>query len=170
MWKFDQDWSRKLSQKEYVDAKRHAVANKVEVGDWVLLRNTKTNKLSLNYNPSPCKVIDRKGGEVTVRSKTGVDWLKQKCHLWKSTKRDPQRKRRLMSSLPILSKKEWTKQKQQRGRQNTQGQLVHWCLVSRLVAQVHFSRWVARDQLKMLDYLNDFMTMNCLKDSWTLFV
>ena len=29
----DRDWSRKLSQKEYVDAKRSAVASEVEIGD-----------------------------------------------------------------------------------------------------------------------------------------
>lgn len=67
----NRDWSRKLSQKEYVDVRRHAAESEVEIG--VLLRNMKTNKLSLNNNPSPCEVINRKGGEVTVKSKTGVD-------------------------------------------------------------------------------------------------
>ena len=57
-----------LSQKEYVDAKRIAVASEVEIGDKVLLRNSKTNKLSPNYDPNPCEVVDRKGGEVTIRS------------------------------------------------------------------------------------------------------
>lgn len=51
----DRDWSRKLSQNEYVDARRRATD-----GDQVLLRNMKTNKLSLNYNPSPGEVIIRK--------------------------------------------------------------------------------------------------------------
>ena len=69
----DRDWSRKLSQKEYVDAKRRATESEIEIGDQVLLRNPKANKLSPNYNPSPCEVINRKGGEVTVRSKAGVD-------------------------------------------------------------------------------------------------
>ena len=41
--------------------------------DKVLLRNTKTNKLSPNYNPNPCEVLDRRGGEVTVRNSAGVD-------------------------------------------------------------------------------------------------
>ena len=39
----------------------------------MLLRNPMANKLSPNYNPSPCEVINRKGGEVTVRSRAGVD-------------------------------------------------------------------------------------------------
>ena len=69
----DRDWSRKLSQKEHVDAKRSAVASEVEIGDKVLLRNSKTNKLSPNYDPKPCEVVDRKGGEVTVKSTTGAE-------------------------------------------------------------------------------------------------
>lgn len=69
----DRDWSRKLSQKEYVDAKRSAVASEVEIGDKVLLRNSKTNKLSPNYDPKPCEVVDRKGGEVTVKSTAGAE-------------------------------------------------------------------------------------------------
>jgi len=60
----DCDWSRKLSQKEYVDAKRIAGASEVEIGDKFLLSNSKTDKLSPNYDPNPCKVMDRKGGEV----------------------------------------------------------------------------------------------------------
>ena len=69
----DRDWSRKLSQKDYVDAKSRAAESQVEIGDKVLLRNTKTNKLSPNYNPNPCEVLDRRGGEVTVRNSAGVD-------------------------------------------------------------------------------------------------
>ena len=41
----DQDWARKLTQKDYVDTKRHAVESQVEVGDQVLSRNTETNCL-----------------------------------------------------------------------------------------------------------------------------
>ena len=44
----------------------------MEVGDQVLLRNTKINKLSPNYDPSPCEVIDR-NREVTLKKKDGVE-------------------------------------------------------------------------------------------------
>ena len=67
----DRDLARKLAQKDYVDTKRLAVVSQVEAG--VLLRNTKTNKLSPNYDPSPCEVIDRNRGEVTLRKKDGVE-------------------------------------------------------------------------------------------------
>ena len=58
---------------KYVDAKRSAVASDVEIGDKVLLRNSKTNKLSPNYDPNPCEVVDRNEGEVTVRSTAGAE-------------------------------------------------------------------------------------------------
>ena len=37
------------------------------------MRNTKTNKLSPNYDRSPCEVIDRNREEVTLRKKDGVE-------------------------------------------------------------------------------------------------
>ena len=55
-----------------MDTKRNAVESQVEIGDHVLFRNTKTNKLSQNFNPSPCEVIDR-NTEVTLRKKDGVE-------------------------------------------------------------------------------------------------
>ena len=45
----------------------------MEVGDLVLLRNNKRNKQSPNYNTSPCEVIDRYRGEVTIRKKDGAE-------------------------------------------------------------------------------------------------
>jgi len=69
----DGDWSRKVLQKEYVDAERTAVGSEVDIGDKALLRKSKTNKLSPNYDPNPCEVVDRKGGEVTIRSPAGAE-------------------------------------------------------------------------------------------------
>ena len=45
----------------------------MEVGDLVLLRNNKRNKQSPNYNTSPCEVIDRYRGEVTIRKNDGAE-------------------------------------------------------------------------------------------------
>ena len=55
-----------------MDTKRHAVESQVEVGDQVLLRNNKINKLSPIYDPSPCEVIDR-NREVTLRKTDGLE-------------------------------------------------------------------------------------------------
>ena len=62
-----------MTQKDNVNTKRHTVEGQVEVRDYVLLRNTKTNKLSPNYNRSPCEVIDRNREEVKLRKKNGVE-------------------------------------------------------------------------------------------------
>ena len=62
-----------MTQKDNVDTKRHAVEGQVEVRNYVLLRNTKTNKLSPNYDRSPCEVIDRNKEEVKLRKKNGVE-------------------------------------------------------------------------------------------------
>jgi len=67
----DRDWARKLTQKDYVDTKRHAVESQGEVGDQVLLRNTKTNKLSKLRPQSLWSHRNR--GEVTLRKKDAVE-------------------------------------------------------------------------------------------------
>ena len=47
----------------------------MEVGDLVLLRNNKINKQSPNYIPSPCEVIERYRGEVTITKKYSVETI-----------------------------------------------------------------------------------------------
>lgn len=47
----DWEWARKLIQKDYVDTKRNAVESQVEIGDHVLLRNTKTNQTVSKLQP-----------------------------------------------------------------------------------------------------------------------
>ena len=73
----ERDWSGKLKGKTYADLKRGAMAKNIRVGDTVLLRADKTNKLSTNFNPAPFKVV-QKTGEVTLRNETGVE-LKRNC-------------------------------------------------------------------------------------------
>ena len=59
----------------------------MEIGDKVLLRNSKTNKLSPNYDPNPCEVVDKKGGEVTDRSTAG-DEIKRNVSFVKKVSRE----------------------------------------------------------------------------------
>ena len=68
----DSDWSNKLCGKSYSDRKRRAADMSLEVGDKVLLKVGKTNKLSPNYHPSPFKVVDKKREQVTVRNDAGI--------------------------------------------------------------------------------------------------
>jgi len=104
----DRDWSRKLSQKEYIDAKSITVASKVWIGDKVLLSNSKNNKLSPNYDPNPCEVVHRKWGEVTIRSTGGAE-IKRDVLFVKSIERNPWR-RKLKLGLSIKSNTEGTNQ------------------------------------------------------------
>ena len=124
----------------------------MEVGDLVLLTNNKTNKQSPNYNPSPCEVIDRYRGEVSIRKKDGVE-----------TKRN-------MSLFFLRSTRRMVLQNQNQNQ---------WHHFSQLLAQFQCSRQLthlrlkqAWDQLKLhvLDFLNDLVIMNCQGHDWTLLV
>lgn len=68
----ERDWSSKLKGKAYADLKRGATPKSIRVGDTVLLKAEKTNKLSTNFNPAPFKVVQRTGTEVTLRNEAGV--------------------------------------------------------------------------------------------------
>ena len=48
----DQDWKKKLQGKHYSDNRNNAMRNNLQIGDEVLVRTSKTNKLSPNFNPS----------------------------------------------------------------------------------------------------------------------
>ena len=63
-----------MKGKAYADEKRGAVPKSIEVGDEVLLRAEKSNKLSSNFCPSPFKVVQKTGSEVTVKNDAGVEY------------------------------------------------------------------------------------------------
>ena len=69
----DTDWSNKLKGKDYADEQRRAVPRSLRVGDAVLLKAEKTNKLSSNFCPSPFKVVQKTGSDVTLRNENGVE-------------------------------------------------------------------------------------------------
>ena len=54
------------SAKRYADAKRNAKVSSLVIGDSVLVRQQKRNKLTSYYDPSPYKVVDIKGSMVTA--------------------------------------------------------------------------------------------------------
>ena len=53
---------------------RGAVPKSIRVGDAVPLKAEKSNKLSSNFHPSPFKVVQKTGSEVTVRNDVGVEF------------------------------------------------------------------------------------------------
>ena len=52
--------------KSHADEKSRAKNSEIVVGDTVLVRQTKENKLLTRYNPKPYKVVKRRGSRITV--------------------------------------------------------------------------------------------------------
>lgn len=71
----DRNLSGKLSQKEYVDVQRYAVASEVEIGNKVLLRNSKTTNclqtmtqlFAKSWTGKEEKIKDNKKGHSGIR-------------------------------------------------------------------------------------------------------
>ena len=59
------DVERKKKSKLYADIKRHAKETHIKVGDIVLLKQPRENKLSTRFNPNPYQVVAMKGHMVT---------------------------------------------------------------------------------------------------------
>ena len=70
----DRDYQNKLAGKLYADDKRGAVEKEIEVGQKVLLQNTKKGKLEPNFEIEPYTVLNKQGHEVTIQSKDGVTY------------------------------------------------------------------------------------------------
>ena len=67
----DKDWQYKFMQKLYADKSRDAKCDPIDVGDEVLIKTPKTNKLSPKYHPATGTVVRREGGTVTVQRQDG---------------------------------------------------------------------------------------------------
>ncbi|XP_014670181.1 PREDICTED: uncharacterized protein K02A2.6-like [Priapulus caudatus] len=61
----------KLQSKQYADKKRHAVASDLDIGDRVLLRQDKQNKLTTRYEHDPYEIVEKKGSSLTLEDKHG---------------------------------------------------------------------------------------------------
>ena len=64
----EKDSEKKRKMKEYADQRRRSETSGIKVGDVVLIRQPKTNKLSTPFNPHPYKVVARKGSMVTAEN------------------------------------------------------------------------------------------------------
>ncbi|CAB3982993.1 Hypothetical predicted protein [Paramuricea clavata] len=60
------DSEKEGKMKEYADKRRRSETSEIKVGDTVLIQQPKANKLSTPFNPSPYKVVARKGSMVTA--------------------------------------------------------------------------------------------------------
>ena len=63
------DKERRECNKQYADRKRHTKPRTIDVGDTVLVRQEKKNKLTTQFNQTLYTIINRTGSEVTARSR-----------------------------------------------------------------------------------------------------
>lgn len=64
----DNDWKRKEQMKQYADGKRKATRHKIKIGDQVLVKQQKTDKLSTPYNPQPYTVTKQHGSMISAKT------------------------------------------------------------------------------------------------------
>ena len=79
----DRDAEQKAKTKAYADDRRGAQYSEVIVGDEVLVRQEKTNKLSTPFNPTPHTVIRKKGSGLIVESPSGAQYSRNTSHVKK---------------------------------------------------------------------------------------
>ena len=65
------DEKRQSYNKQYADEKRHAKESSIKVGDCVLIRQERRNKLTSNYNSEPYTVTYKSKCEITATNKDG---------------------------------------------------------------------------------------------------
>lgn len=62
----ENDRKSKQKMKEYADKRRNARKTEVKIGDSVLVKQTKQNKLTTPYDPKPYEVTRKKGSIITA--------------------------------------------------------------------------------------------------------
>ena len=72
------DMKAKATTKEHAD--RRARASELHVGDVVLVKQPKLNKISSRYNPKPMVITDRKGSMVTACHPQGSSITRNSSH------------------------------------------------------------------------------------------
>ena len=77
----DRDAEQKGKSKIYTDERRNAKYSDVQVGDEVLVRQNKTNKLDTNFNATPHTVVSKAGNSLVVQSPAGVRYSRNTTHV-----------------------------------------------------------------------------------------
>ncbi len=79
----ERDARKKLRQKQYADKTRAARDSNIGEGDRVLLKQTRKNKLTSNFEPHPYKVVCREGNAVVVQDSDGDNKMRAIAHMKK---------------------------------------------------------------------------------------
>jgi hypothetical protein len=84
----ERDALRKLKQREYADNRRSAEYSEIAEGDEVLLKKTRENKLSPNFEPEPYTMIQKDGNAVIIEDSQGKTMMRNTAHLKKPLRPD----------------------------------------------------------------------------------
>lgn len=84
----DNDRLKKFIRKTYQDRKRRARDSDIEVGDTVLIWNTRLRNGKGGFESKNYKVVKRDGGRLTVRDKDGVQFIRSTKHAVRSNAAD----------------------------------------------------------------------------------
>ena len=84
----DRDRERKEKGKLYADEKRRAEDSHLKVGDQVLLKTNKENKMGAENEASPYSVVSKSGNSVEIESKDGVQYKRNVTHVKKYFEND----------------------------------------------------------------------------------
>ena len=82
---FDRDAEQKATTKAYADTRRAARPSTIDVGDQVLVKQDKHNKLTTTFNPVPHTVISKNGNSTVVQSPSGAQYSRNTSHIKKYT-------------------------------------------------------------------------------------
>ena len=84
----DRDSEQKAKSKMYADLRRGAQPSEVEVGDHVLLKQDKQNKLTTNFGGLPHEVLSKLGNSLIVQSPDGVQYRRNTSHVHRYVSRE----------------------------------------------------------------------------------
>ena len=85
----DQDDRKKEKGKQYSDERRKAKESEIEVGDVVLVKQEKLNKLSPTFGEEKFTVTEKRGSEVIVESPKGKQLRRKSRFLLKYQENEP---------------------------------------------------------------------------------
>ena len=77
----DRDWQQKAKAKMYADTRRGARYSDVNLGDSVLVREDRANKLTTTFNPTPHTVISKQGNSLVVENPAGATYSRSTAHV-----------------------------------------------------------------------------------------
>lgn len=86
----DKDNEMKAKGKMYIDSRRNAVKSEVSVGDKVLVKQQKKNKLSTPFKAKPAVVVNKNGSSVEIEDSDGVKYKRNVSHVKKFHQREKQ--------------------------------------------------------------------------------